>query len=165
MEPGPSRRKCRDVRLMAGCLGKHRAINDPDPAYRKYNAVKTFYEEHQYLAWYGNEESGQQTLEEPGVLAQGKPLRAQEELLREGKLSGAEELAVRVVPKQKAARTWQRRGRYGIRIPGAKPVPGDHNGDTGAPHYRQYICVGTADGLRFPHKTFLQCPHLHHGGP
>ena len=38
---------------------------------------------------------------------QGKPLRAQEELLREGKLSGAEELAVRVVPKQKAARTWQ----------------------------------------------------------
>ena len=37
----------------------------------------------------------------------GKPLRAQEELLREGKLSGAEELAVRVAPKQKAARTWQ----------------------------------------------------------
>ena len=31
----------------------------------------------------------------------------QEELLREGKLSGAEELAVRVAPKQKAARTWQ----------------------------------------------------------
>ncbi len=87
--------------------GSTGAINDPDPAYRKYNAVKTFYEEHQYLAWYGNEESGQQTPEEPGVLASGKPLRAQEELLREGKLSGAEELAVRVAPKQKAARTWQ----------------------------------------------------------
>ena len=43
--------------------GSTGAINDPDPAYRKYNAVKTFYEEHQYLAWYGNEESGQQTLE------------------------------------------------------------------------------------------------------
>ena len=27
--------------------GSTGAINDPDPAYRKYNAVKTFYEEHQ----------------------------------------------------------------------------------------------------------------------
>ena len=52
--------------------GSTGAINDPDPAYRKYNAVKTFYEEHQYLAWYGNEESGQQTPEEPGVLASGE---------------------------------------------------------------------------------------------
>ena len=42
--------------------GSTGAINDPDPAYRKYNAVKTFYEEHQYLAWYGNEETGQQSL-------------------------------------------------------------------------------------------------------
>lgn len=39
-------------------------INDPDPAYRRYQSVKTFYQEHQYLAWYGNEESGQQTAEE-----------------------------------------------------------------------------------------------------
>ena len=68
--------------------GSTGAINDPDPAYRKYNAVKTFYEEHQYLAWYGNEESGQQTPEEPGVLASGKPLRAQEELLREETVRG-----------------------------------------------------------------------------
>lgn len=36
-------------------------IPDPDPSYRKYQAVKAFYQEHQYLAWYGNEESGQQT--------------------------------------------------------------------------------------------------------
>lgn len=36
----------------------------PDPAYRKYQAVKTFYQEHQYLAWYGNEETGQQSAEE-----------------------------------------------------------------------------------------------------
>uniref|UniRef100_UPI003327F484 stage II sporulation protein P n=1 Tax=Enterocloster clostridioformis TaxID=1531 RepID=UPI003327F484 len=47
-------------------------VNDPDPAYRKYNAVKTFYEEHQYLAWYGNEESGQQTPEETGIVASGE---------------------------------------------------------------------------------------------
>ena len=47
-------------------------VNDPDPAYRKYNAVKTFYGEHQYLAWYGNEESGQQTPEETGIVASGE---------------------------------------------------------------------------------------------
>lgn len=35
------------------------AAADPDPAYRQYEAVKTFYEEHQYLAWYGNEETGE----------------------------------------------------------------------------------------------------------
>ena len=52
--------------------GSTGAINDPDPAYRKYNAVKTFYEEHQYLAWYGNEESGQQTPEETGIVASGE---------------------------------------------------------------------------------------------
>ena len=52
--------------------GGNAGVNDPDPAYRKYNAVKTFYEEHQYLAWYGNEESGQQTPEEPGILASGE---------------------------------------------------------------------------------------------
>ena len=52
--------------------GGRGGVNDPDPAYRKYNAVKTFYEEHQYLAWYGNEESGQQTPEEPGILASGE---------------------------------------------------------------------------------------------
>lgn len=28
---------------------------DPDPSYRRYQAVKTFYEEHEYLAWYGDE--------------------------------------------------------------------------------------------------------------
>lgn len=37
---------------------------DPDPSYRKYQAVKTFYQEHQYLAWYGNEETGQQSPED-----------------------------------------------------------------------------------------------------
>lgn len=37
---------------------------DPDPSYRKYQAVKTFYQEHQYLAVYGNEETGQQSMEE-----------------------------------------------------------------------------------------------------
>ena len=52
--------------------GSTGSINDPDPAYRKYNAVKTFYEEHQYLAWYGNEESGQQTPEETGIVASGE---------------------------------------------------------------------------------------------
>ena len=52
--------------------GRNGGVSDPDPAYRKYNAVKTFYEEHQYLAWYGNEESGQQTPEEPGILASGE---------------------------------------------------------------------------------------------
>lgn len=36
-------------------------IPDPDPSYKKYQTVKTFYQEHKYLAWYGNEESGQQT--------------------------------------------------------------------------------------------------------
>ena len=50
----------------------YQGIADPDPSYRKYQTVKTFYQEHQYLAWYGNEESGQQTLEEPGVLASGE---------------------------------------------------------------------------------------------
>lgn len=52
--------------------GGRGGVNDPDPAYRKYNAVKTFYEEHQYLAWYGNEESGQQTPEETGIVASGE---------------------------------------------------------------------------------------------
>ena len=33
--------------------------SDPDPAYRQYEAVKTFYQEHEYLAWYGNEETGE----------------------------------------------------------------------------------------------------------
>lgn len=37
---------------------------DPDPSYRKYREVRTFYQEHQYLAWYGNEETGQQTWED-----------------------------------------------------------------------------------------------------
>lgn len=41
-------------------------VSDPDPAYRSYQAVKTFYQEHQYLAWYGDEESGQQFREETG---------------------------------------------------------------------------------------------------
>lgn len=45
----------------------------PDPAYRKYQAVKTFYQEHQYLAWYGNEETGQQSVEETsGQMASGQ---------------------------------------------------------------------------------------------
>lgn len=52
--------------------GGRGGVNDPDPAYRKYNAVKTFYEEHQYLAWYGNGESGQQTPEETGIVASGE---------------------------------------------------------------------------------------------
>ena len=47
----------------------YQGIADPDPSYRKYQTVKTFYQEHQYLAWYGNEETGQQSLEEPGSLA------------------------------------------------------------------------------------------------
>ena len=52
--------------------GGRGGVNDPDPAYRKYNAVKTFYEEHQYLAWYANEEAGQQTPEETGIVASGE---------------------------------------------------------------------------------------------
>lgn len=48
--------------------GQYQGIADPDPSYRKYQTVKTFYQEHQYLAWYGNEETGQQSLEEPGSL-------------------------------------------------------------------------------------------------
>ena len=47
----------------------YQGIADPDPSYRKYQTVKTFYQQHQYLAWYGNEETGQQSLEEPGSLA------------------------------------------------------------------------------------------------
>lgn len=39
--------------------GQEHFVNDPDPAYRQYEAVKTFYQEHQYLAWYGNEETGE----------------------------------------------------------------------------------------------------------
>lgn len=53
---------------------------DPDPSYRKYQEVRTFYQEHQYLAWYGNEESGQQTPEEPesgGQLASASGRSAQ----------------------------------------------------------------------------------------
>lgn len=42
---------------------------DPDPSYRKYQAVKTFYQEHQYLAWYGNEETGQQSPEDEQLAA------------------------------------------------------------------------------------------------
>lgn len=42
-----------------GRRGTGNAPADPDPAYRQYEAVKTFYQEHQYLAWYGNEETGE----------------------------------------------------------------------------------------------------------
>ncbi|MCB7090623.1 stage II sporulation protein P [Enterocloster bolteae] len=62
----------RESGLWSDAWGSRQGTNDPDPAYRKYNAVKTFYEEHQYLAWYGNEESGQQTPEESGILASGE---------------------------------------------------------------------------------------------
>ena len=31
---------------------------DPDPAYRQYQKLQAFYQEHRYLAWYGDEESG-----------------------------------------------------------------------------------------------------------
>lgn len=45
-------------------IGREDEIPDPDPSYRKYQTVKTFYQEHEYLAWYGNEESGQQAADE-----------------------------------------------------------------------------------------------------
>ena len=47
------------VEKSGGRSGTGNAAADPDPAYRQYEAVKTFYEEHQYLAWYGNEETGE----------------------------------------------------------------------------------------------------------
>ena len=37
---------------------------DPDPAYRAYRNEQDFYAEHEYLAWYGAEESGQTAQEE-----------------------------------------------------------------------------------------------------
>ena len=46
--------------------GSSTGAADPDPSYRNYQAVKTFYQEHQYLAWYGNEETGQQTPDDAG---------------------------------------------------------------------------------------------------
>lgn len=36
---------------------------DPDPSYRHYQAVKTFYEEHEYLAWYGDENTNETAAE------------------------------------------------------------------------------------------------------
>lgn len=39
---------------------------DPDPSYKKYRSSQTFYEEHEYLAWYGIEESGQMTQDNIG---------------------------------------------------------------------------------------------------
>lgn len=54
-----------------GRAGTEARIPDPDPSYRSYQTVKTFYQEHQYLAWYGNEESGQQTAEEELASATG----------------------------------------------------------------------------------------------
>lgn len=43
----------------------------PDPAYRQYQAVKTFYQEHEYLAWYGNEETGETKAGGSGAQAAG----------------------------------------------------------------------------------------------
>ena len=37
---------------------------EPDPSYRNYQALRRFYEEHAYLAWYGGEESGIREKEE-----------------------------------------------------------------------------------------------------
>lgn len=48
-----------------------RSTLDPDPSYRRYQTVKTFYQEHQYLAWYGNEESGQEETEAPKAVPSG----------------------------------------------------------------------------------------------
>lgn len=55
----------------AGGLVAEAEIPDPDPSYRKYQTVKTFYQEHQYLAWYGDEESGQQASDEQFASASG----------------------------------------------------------------------------------------------
>ncbi|MBS6953875.1 MAG: stage II sporulation protein P [Enterocloster asparagiformis] len=58
----------------AGRAGESGGVGDPDPAYRQYEAVKTFYEEHQYLAWYGNEETG----ETKGQSGQGQEAQSTE---------------------------------------------------------------------------------------
>ncbi len=47
--------------------------SDPDPAYRQYEAVKTFYQEHEYLAWYGNEETGETKAAGGGAEGQSGP--------------------------------------------------------------------------------------------
>lgn len=39
-------------------------FKDMDPSYENYRAQQTFYAEHEYLAWYGMEESGQEVQEE-----------------------------------------------------------------------------------------------------
>ena len=60
-----------------GDYGSRGTSDDPDPAYRQYHAVKTFYQEHQYLAWYGNEETGIRENEETGIRESEDPeLRA-----------------------------------------------------------------------------------------
>ena len=64
-------------------------IPDPDPSYRRYQAVKAFYQEHQYLAWYGNEESGQQTTD-PQTAAASKSASDGREAAGEGDISGGQ---------------------------------------------------------------------------
>ena len=59
-----------------GRTGDGWETGDPDPAYRQYEAVKTFYEEHQYLAWYGNEETGE-TKAENGETQNGETTAGQ----------------------------------------------------------------------------------------
>lgn len=55
-----------------GVGGDHGFLDDidrePDPSYRRYQQYRDFYEEHQYLAVYGNEESGSQSLAEAGLM-------------------------------------------------------------------------------------------------
>lgn len=47
---------------------------DPDPSYRRYQAVKTFYEEHEYLAWYGDENTNASASQpEGGSSGSGQP--------------------------------------------------------------------------------------------
>ena len=82
--------------------GSTGGINDPDPAYRK-----NFMKNTSILPGTAMRNRDSRHRRNRESWPRGKRLRAQEELLREGKLSGAEELAVRVAPKQKAARTWQ----------------------------------------------------------
>ena len=45
---------------------------EPDPSYRNYQALRRFYEEHAYLAWYGGEESGIREKEEETPAGDGQ---------------------------------------------------------------------------------------------
>ncbi len=66
---------------------------EPDPSYRNYQALRRFYEEHAYLAWYGGEESGIREKEETPAVSGQTGDAAYALSGQEGLLAGSQTLA------------------------------------------------------------------------